>query len=213
MGMYEKAAEYFRKMISTGSGASGSRIYMRTLILQGKTELAKRLVDSICTLQGCENCCELLSFRLHIMLAEYEKAEKNYDRLTGRGFELYYADSVELALMYRELGRENQSVAILKELEHSVESRLLKCETLTEYLLLGQIGAIRNNKEMMLNNFSKAIQIGLTDGMEDLFDIHPAFKDFREDTEFRAMVREAREIKAAMRAQVNEMEAKGELAL
>jgi len=213
MGMYEKAAKYLRKTISMGSGATGTWLYTRTLILQGKPEMAKSLLDSICTLQGCESCCDIVGLRTYVILVEYEEAEKAYERFTRRGDKLYYADSVNLALMYRELGRKEEAYQTLSHLRHSVESRLARRETGSEYFLLAHIAAIRNDKAMMIKNLDKTIQMGITLGWEDLFEIHPAFKNFLEDPDFQALVRKAKDIKAAMRAQVREMEARGELAL
>jgi len=64
-----------------------------------------------------------------------------------------------------------------------------------------------------LKYLAESAKRGFTFGYQDFILIDPFFESLRDDPEFQAIVKQAQEEKAALRAQVREMEERGELDL
>ena len=72
----------------------------------------------------------------------------------------------------------------------------------------------KNKALNYLKRFSKNRGFGgLVRGWHDFILIDPFFESLRDDPEFKAIVKQAQEEKAALRAQVRDMEARGQLDL
>lgn len=213
MGDYERSTEYYRKTLEMQVAALGVMGYSRTLLLQGKYEKAKNFLDSLCAIAGCERCCNLNRFRTLIILEEYEEAERTFNLYIDGGGELYGSDKLGLSLIHHYYGREKEALTILDTIQHSTEARLSKLKTVEDHLLISQVYAFLDEKEKALDHLSESVNIGLLGGWHDLLEIHPCFKNLRDDPEFKAIVKRAQVDKAAIRAQVQEMEEQGELNL
>ena len=89
--------------------------------------------------------------------------------------------------------------------------KTLESDVRPNYLAIAQIYAFTGNKDKALKNLLKSVEQGL--GFVDFILIDPFFESLREDSEFKSIVQQAQEEKAALRAQVREMEERGELTL
>ena len=86
---------------------------------------------------------------------------------------------------------------------------------LPNYLLvdLSGIYAFQGDKIEALRYLAEYAEKGFTLGMHDFILIDPFFESIRDDPKFKAIVKQAQDEKAALRAQVREMEERGELTL
>ena len=78
---------------------------------------------------------------------------------------------------------------------------------------LSRIHAFQGNKKQALKYLAEYAKRGFTSGWHDFILIDPYFESLRDDPEFKAIVKSAQEEKAAIREQVRQMEARGELTL
>ena len=72
------------------------------------------------------------------------------------------------------------------------------------------IHALKEEREESLHYLSEASKLGFRGGWHDWIDIDPFFENLWDDPEFKAIVKQVQEEKAALRAQVREMEERGE---
>ena len=116
--------------------------------------------------------------------------------------------------MYKQIGREEEAILILDSCRTEFED-LMKNRGESWYTLynLSFIYAHQNEKEKALRYLSKAIDIGMLTGWQDLLETILAYENLWDDPEFKAIVKRALDEKAALKAQLREMEERGELDL
>jgi len=81
------------------------------------------------------------------------------------------------------------------------------------YISLSRIYAFQGDRDEALKHLAEYAKLGFRGGHHDFILIDPFFESLRDDPEFQAIVKQAQEEKAAIRAQVREMEERGELDL
>ncbi len=216
IGYYERANEYFKHALSMQDDCMGSGGYVRTLRLQGRIEPARQFLDSLCEEGTCENICNREKFYFHLLLKEFDQAEpyfNQYIQLAEEGARASSFDSAYFAYMYKELGKEQEMLTLLNSFLNSLEGQLGEEKRWQTYLNLAFIYAMREEKAKALQYLTEAAELGLGKGWHDFIEIHPIFESLRDDSEFQAIVKQAQNEKAALRAQVREMEERGELDL
>ena len=109
-------------------------------------------------------------------------------------------------------GRKEEAGIIFKEQIKRLESELDK-EDGNTYLNLARIFAFRGEKTEALVYLEKYAKKGFAIGQHDFIVIDPFFESLRDHPEFKAIVKQAQEEKAALREQVRQMEERGELTL
>ena len=213
IGDYKKAEEYYRKSLELDVGCLGIQYYSLTLAVQSKYRKALHFLDSVCGEQICKEFCHSSKLSVHVALKEFEQAEETLNLyLEDRGV-LSSFDSINLAYMYKELGREEEALTILNSSQNSLERQLAENKTSGRLLILCMVHAVQEEKVKALEYLSEAVELGLLFGWHDYLEIHPIFENLRDDPEFKAIVKQAQEEKAGIRAQVREMEERGELDL
>ena len=73
--------------------------------------------------------------------------------------------------------------------------------------------SILNDKVNALHYLSKLEESGFYTGWQDFMMIFPAFKNLWDDPEFKTIITRVQDKKSALRAQVREMEERGEIDL
>ena len=99
---------------------------------------------------------------------------------------------------------------ILNDTRIKLENQLAKYKTRGPLFLLTQIHAIQNERNKAINYLSEYAKLGFQTGWHDEIEIYPTFSNLWDDPEFKAIVKRAQEKKAAIRAQLREMEERGE---
>jgi tetratricopeptide (TPR) repeat protein len=214
LGYYEKVAEYSQKAADLYTCGA---IDPMMLAAQAKGEFQKirQIADSLCQRAGCEQYCYRFTFYASLLLGEFEKAEQYYYSWQNAGggiISWQLSLNYEIGYVLYQLGRKEEAEKIFKEQIKRLESELDK-EDRNTYLNLARIFAFRAEKKEALVYLKKYAEKGFKYGQHDFILIDPFFESLRDDPEFKAIVRQAQEEKAALRAQFREMEERGELNL
>ena len=102
---------------------------------------------------------------------------------------------------------------ILNDTRIELENQLAKYKTRRTYFWLSSIHAILNEKDKAIMYLSEYAKLGFETGWQDEIEIYPHFTNLWDDPEFKAIVKRAQEKKEAIRAQLREMEERGEIYL
>jgi tetratricopeptide (TPR) repeat protein len=221
IGAYEKAEEYFIKTFKLESSCLALSFYNILMKAQGKFQKMYNFTDSICLQIGCEWQCNSNLFEATFLLGEFEKAEQyfiQWKNTTGRlGSELMR--DYQIGYVYDQLGEKEEAEHIfndqIKELKTLLDQKTDADETQTHStsLFLARIYAFQCKRNEAIKYLSEYARGGFTSGWHDFILIDPFFEAVRDDPEFKAIVKQAQNEKAAIRAQVQEMVDKGEIDL
>jgi len=184
------------------------------MMIDGDWEKALDFLDSIIIVAPrCTKTYNIYRFRIHSCQKEFDQAEENLNLYFENGNKPGLEDSIILASMYKELGREKEALIILNSSRISYEKRLAKNADFFTYYYLSVIHSILGEKEEALKYLSESAELGFIWGYHDFVEIHPPFEKLWDDPKFKAIVKRAQDEKAAIRAQVREMEERGEIDL
>jgi len=130
------------------------------------------------------------------------------------------AQTYQIGYVYHKLGKTVEAEQIFAEKIQQLESELANKQRnvfgvlpYNELIDLSRIHASQGNKKQALKYLTEYARRGFRNGWHDFIVIDPFFESLRDDPEFKAIVKQAQEEKAAIRAQVREMEERGELTL
>ncbi len=208
IGDYETAEEYLSKSLESEVSCYAIGQYHGLMRTQGKFKEALQFIDSTCHQGECEWFCTLALFQTSWLLGDFEKAEQYWDQWQNPGRRIIY----EIGYVYDQLGRKEEAGETFTTQIRRLESELGKDRPIT-YLLLSRIYAFKGNRVEALKYLAEYAKQGFTRGWHDFILIDPFFKSLRDDPEFKSIIKQAQEEKAALRAQVREMEERGELTL
>ncbi len=214
IGDYEKAEEYAKKTIIFGARYTCWAInyYIMALSSQNKMREVQQYLDSICNVTNCNDICNRQYWYLNLDLKNFEQAEKDFDQLIEYGGRVHFWDSMFLAYMYKQLGRK-------ENYQETINHCRTRCEDLLDdnknnYYYIGNfipLYAIMGEKEKALNYISEFEKTDLNFSMFDFIETSPIFESFRDDPEYKAMIRRVHEKKAVMMAEIRAMEKDGKL--
>jgi hypothetical protein len=137
-------------------------------------------------------------------------AEQFYTNFLNAGGTPDVRDSIFLSYLYKETGKEQAAITLLKRCQISEENKTGKDINFELYLNLTSIYALLDNKGEALKNLTKSVDIGLHWGWHDFIKICPVFENLWDDPDFKAIVHRAQNEKATIRSQVKKMEQSGE---
>ena len=162
-------------------------------------------------------------FRESLYLGEFEQAEQYYKQwqTTSSPDPWSWLDNIynyQIGYVYHHLGRIEEADKIFIEQIQKLESELENGQGgfwggLPNNLLihLSRIHAFQGNKNEAIKYLTEYAEQGFYGGWHDFILIDPFFESLQDDPKFKAIVKQAQEEKAAIRAQVREMVARGEL--
>jgi len=208
IGDYETAEEYVSKSLESEVSCTAIGQYNWLMQIQGKFKEALQFIDSTCHQGACEWECTKALFQISWLLGDFEKAEQYWDQWQNPGRIIIY----EIGYVYDQLGRKEDAGETFTTNIRRLESRLGRGHPIT-YLRLSRIHAFQGDKKQALKYLAEYAKRGFTHGWHDFILIDPFFESLRDDPEFKAIVKQAQEEKAVLRAQVREMEERGELTL
>jgi TolB-like protein/class 3 adenylate cyclase/tetratricopeptide (TPR) repeat protein len=220
IGDYETANEYLQKGLELRPNNFGIiYAYSRMMLVEGKYQEAFQFADSICSKR--DRGCFSILFQTSSLLGEFEQAEQYYSQWQSTGSRSFdRSDNYEIGYVYHKQGKIVEGEKIFVEKIQQLESELAN-EQRNNYGVLPQdqlidlsrIHAFQGNKKQALKYLAEYAKRGFRYGWHDFILIDPFFESLRDDPEFKAIVEQAQEEKAALRAQVREMEERGELTL
>ena len=185
------------------------------MMVQGKFREALQFADSICQKAACKSSCSVALFEASLLLGEFEKAERYFNQYHDAGTgSTFNEDRInnQIGYVYVHLGKIEEAKKTFAEQNQKLESRLNDASRVT-FWQLARISAFQGDRDQALKYLVEYGKKGFHAGNHDFIQIDPFFESLRDDPEFKAIVTQAQNEKAALRAQVREMEERGELDL
>jgi len=218
LGKNKRAKQYFEKSLEINAMCWVSREYCDLTGYDVGWEIALRMADSlICNISTCEYYCNVVKRWAYYFLNEYEQALLYYDICEEKGYYLGIGDRVTLAFIYEKLGKEQEALEVINACRESINNEMIKFPDMPGYYKawlntnLCSISLMLNEKEEAIQYLTKAAQLDIT-SIEDL-DIQPEYEKLYDNPDFKTLVKQAKDEKAALRAQIEEIEERGELNL
>jgi len=175
---------------------------------QGKFKEALQFIDSTCHQGEYQWDCSKALFQLSWLLGDFEKAEQYWDQWQSSGYRH------EIGYVYHHFGKTEEADKAITEAIKGLESEVVReNRNIRTNLTLSRIYAFKGNRVEALKYLAEYAKRGFTQGWHDFILIDPFFESLRDDPDFKAIVKEAQEEKAALRVRVREMEEQGELDL
>jgi TolB-like protein/tetratricopeptide (TPR) repeat protein len=215
VGDYERADKYLSEIL-VEENCDIAKDYITSLFAQGKFREAFQFADSICQKIECKRICDFQLFQASLLLNEYERAEKYYYQFQKYelGHFLNHFMDVHMGYVLHKLGRTEEAEKIFSNEIIKLKSELEKNRQRRDnYALLSKIYAFRGDRNEALIYLTEYANLGFSKGYHDFILIDPFFESLRDDPEFKTIVKKAQEEKAAIRAQIREMEERGEIDL
>jgi len=218
IGDYERSGKYLSKSLELGATCNGFGNYNRLLMVQGKFQQALQFTDSICEEIACRQQCYRHLFEESLLLEEFENAEQYFYEWQKVRQESSWNPNrhsdYQIGYVYYRLGK-------TKEAENTFTEQIQKLQSIVnrgrggkyDSLHLSRIFAFQSERDKALQYLAGYAQGGFHNGWHDFILMDPFFESLRDDPEFQIIVKRAQEEKAALRAQVREMEERGELDL
>ena len=221
IGEYSKAEKYFKESFNMDPRCVFISSVNMTYLAKGRFDKALHFLDSICKFSTCSPNCGRDRFNVYLSLKEYNVAETFYDeefdkKAAGQvSLNIPYIDKISIAWIYFKTNREDEGNKIL---ENAIieDEKLLKVDPTwpkQRYLRLAAAYAIRSENEIALKYLKELEKIGFGYGWTDYIEYYPPFENLKLEPEFKAIIRKSQEEKATYRAQVQEMEERGEIDL
>jgi len=215
VGDYERADHYFKKEVEINLNCRTIGSYSWCLAIRQKHEQAYLFLDSACAEVDCESDCILENWYHSYCNKDYDRAENYLREYREKGYELAIHWKIALADMYIRMGREDEAGSLLEECRILYENSLERWgEIWYNTFNLSAIYAIQGEKEKVLTYLSKAFDIDMDGGgWIGIIDVHSIYQNVWDEPEFKELVKHAKTKRAALRAQIREMEERGEINL
>jgi TolB-like protein/Tfp pilus assembly protein PilF len=216
IGDYPKVLKYLKNSLSLRSECELYIQYDYILLIQGKYDEALHILDSICSVNACEQKCDIMKFWIYTMQKEFEKAEKSYNKAVNAGYKRNEDDDLYIAYLYNEIGRKKEALSILNNSikldENSLKGNLSRWSPYISNLRLAAAHAILDENKKALKYLSELEKSGHPQQFYTI-NTFPGFDKLRNDPEFKAIVKRIEDQRAAVRQMVREMEQRGDLHL
>jgi tetratricopeptide (TPR) repeat protein len=222
IGDYQTASQYLAKNPDLERSCLDIILSYQLMTIQGNFKAALESTDSLCQLAECQASCASAMFEASVLLGEFKEAEQYFFQLQDvvakldpslykniLTIYLTEAGNIYLGYVYKQLGRTEEAEKVFAEQIKMLQSS----ENRNGYYDLAKIYAFQGNKKLALKYLAEYAKRGFTRGLHDFILIDPFFESLRDDPDFQAIAKQAQEEKAAMRAQVRDMEKRGELDL
>ena len=207
---FKKAEKYYHKALEIEPTCHSIGHLEVILRVKGEWDKDIDFLDSmIIVMPACQyiNHCR---FNLYLDKKEFSQAEKYFNLWIegGNPFPFFSGDSIAYAYLIKGLGREQEAFTFLNNSRNSFKSQLNRNASFITYWNLARIHAILGEKDEALDYLSEAakfkFEFGLW-GWYDYMELDPIFEILHNDPKFQAIVKQTRDEKAAIRAQVQEI--------
>ena len=214
IGDYDRAAKYLQPSMESKHNCLSIILYARGLLYQAKFQQLAEFINSNCDFQACEWSCNQVMFRTSLMQGKFEEAAQYFSQwqrsITGMQSFNFSGYDYEIGYVYSQLGKTTEADKVFAEEIQKLKSRPDNRDT---YFHLSRISAFKGNGKEALKYLGEYAKPGFRWGLgwHEFVLIDPFFKSLWDDTEFKAIVKRGHEERAVLRAQVRDMEERGEL--
>lgn len=212
IGDYERAQAYLELTIIERTKSDKYLAYFDLLMVQGKYDDAVDYINSICDQGFNKEICITGNILLNHYNENYQAEIDWYNKKMDLTFSRFRTSCYVISAFWR-LGHLTEARALLEELLVSSRKSKNSLKSMQEFYALAGVyatmGEIDKAKQLIRENHSEVFAFG----NHDFILIDPLFDKLRNDPEFLAIVRQTQEEKAALRAEVDEMEERGEISL
>ncbi len=212
IGDYEKAKEHAINTIIYGEihTCLGIYQYYTSLINQHQLNEGLAFLDSISSLINCKDICNRGYWFINLNLKNFEQAEKDYLQWIDTGNSMELSDSIFLAYMYKQLGKQ-------EDYQTTINFCRIRCEDLWEknkkkFNYIGNLiplYTVMDEEEKALYYLTEFEKTGFHFNHFDFIEISPIYENIRENSGLQAILKRVDKKKSAMRVQIREMEEKG----
>ena len=217
IGYYQKALKYYKNAVSLRSECALVNRSSFMILAQGNYEEFKHFLDSICIITPCQQICDMLRFYSCAIQKKYADAEKYYNKAVDAGYQPTFFDDVYIAFLYQETGKKEEALSLLNTLVRREEEYILHANgriliNKARKLQLAAYYALLDENKKAIGCLSELEKEGIFEYPITL-NAFPGFDNLRNDPEFKAIMKRIRDNQASLRAQVREMELRGEIDL
>jgi hypothetical protein len=145
---------------------------------------------------------------------DHDRAERYINEGLEKGWRIPLFLKGVVGNMYLKTGRVKKGTAMMEEcIARFLEIIEKHGENGTSAMLVSQTYAMLGEKEKALVYLSKAVDIGLMWGWEQIIDVDHTWENLWDEPQFKALVKKLRDEKAEIKRQILEMEERGEIDL
>ena len=200
IGDFERAEKYFKKSLELEVSCEAIGEYCNLMLNHGKFQEALQFADSICQLGQCSQVCARQLSGISLLQGEYEKAEQYFNQWQNYGPEHRFADhymNYQLGYVYYQLGKTNEADKVFSKEIQKLEAEL-DMDRKYSSLHLFRIYAFKDDRAKALKYLKAYAKGGFTWGWQDRFLVDPLIGGLRDDPEFKAIIKNAKEEKAGI---------------
>jgi len=210
IGDYVKAERFLKNTTQWEDSCDAIWPFAWVYFFQKDYDKALDYLDSVCDIFNCGWQCQKQYWLCFNRQLKFKEAEKIYNRYIEAGYWLYPHDSLDLAFMYKNLGEKDKAEFILNKLQIHFESLYKKNnENFRVAFTLAIIFAIKDEKEEALRYLKRTIDLGgMNVHMLQIEDY--VFISLRDDPDFKFLLNHQKEKFSVLRAQLQELEDRGE---
>jgi TolB-like protein/Tfp pilus assembly protein PilF len=207
---YPEAMEYFRTSMKKDNYTHPAFHHIAVVLMdQGKYDEAIAFVDSVNTGE-LDAFCHTLYFRNYLQKKQFDVAEKHFNHLLDRHFNVYPGDSIKLGYIYLYTGRKMEGISILKRMKADHMSFLDQKKESGDYVFwelirLISICSALGEKDEALKYLSGLEQSFILFSFTDQFDRSILLDNIREEPEFRAIMQRAEKKRQKLKKEIAEL--------
>jgi len=213
IGDYVRADKYHRQSLNVEILPANAYLYAQTLMVQSRFSEALKMLDTVCKQPESLLLCAKSRLCIHISMKEFDKAQQDLEVILNSGNKLWDKDSIFVAYLYKNTGRKKESLEMMKRSLNSFKNQAKKDKGFYPLFFISSIYAMLGERDKALDYLSKSVNAPSISGMHDYIEIFPPFENLRDDPEFKAIVKRAKDEKARLREEIKQIELLGEIDL
>ena len=218
IGDFERAEKYFRITLERAPGSVTMLAYGYILIMQSKYDEALNMLDKYCKPDAEDFPCFRGRWMCHTFMKDFEKSLNDVKELYNLRYPINAEDSVFIAYIYKNSGREKEADEIIRRTMISFERHSMSDTGPASYFFKSLLYSMTGDREKSVENLSKAIKIGPIIGPNYLVLYHnldgfPFYETLKNDSRFAAILKQAKDQTVRSRAEIDAMRKRGEINL
>ena len=160
IGEFERAEKYCKISVEFDSASIATYGYSLILSMQSKYDEALKILDKYCKPNGGEVFCLRSRMYNHIFKKDYDKALIDVKAFYNFKNQLITDDSVFIAYLYKNTGREKEASEIIQKSLNSYKKISVKDKGSNPYLFSSFLYALMDDKRNIFGAIIKSSRFG-----------------------------------------------------